>query len=681
MKAFLILIFAISSYSAYALHPIEETHVEGIHQTHILEAQPDNNIAADSGELLKQLAGANTNKNGSLTSIAQYRGMYGDRININIDAMNMTSGGPNAMDAPLHYAPASLISSLSIHRGIAPVSAAQQAIGGAIVIDTKQGEFSNNKNWQVNGEVNAAYSSVNNANNINVISAVANDKHKIFISALTQSADDYQFPDGKVKPSGYERERLESGYAFENLQHAFSLQFTDNKTDDAGTPALPMDIDTIYSQFIRSTYRFNIEAMEINLKLGITDIEHSMNNYKLREAMNPLKLRENFATANAEDLKLSLKFDTQNGFISTGIDYHNSEHNSDISDPSNNMFFIENFNAVENSISGLFIETQQQLTHTILLDAGLRNNYVQSNAGIIDSSMAMMPAVKKLRDDFNNAQRMQSDNNIDAVLKLSFNTSHHWNFHTAIAQKTRSASYQERYLWLPLQSTGGLADGFNYIGNIELKPEIARELELGFDWNTASTFISPRIYGRKIDNYIQGIPTENTQAIMVSNAMGNANPPLEFSNVEAVIMGFDMPWHHNFNEHWALHGSFNMVRGERRDIDDNLYRIAPDNMRLAADYTINQYSFSLEAVAYNKQQRVAKSNNEKESSAYELLNAYFHYAINDDIKLISGIENLLDKNYQAHLGGTNRAKGNDVAIGARLPGLGRNLFAKVNWQF
>lgn len=165
----------------------------------------------------------------------------------------------------------------------------------------------------------------------------------------------------------------------------------------------------------------------------------------------------------------------------------------------------------------------------------------------------MMPAVKMLRDNFNNAQREQSDTNLDAVLKLSVNAGDHLKVYAGLAQKTRSASYQERYLWLHLQSTGDLADGFNYIGNIKLNPEVAREIELGFDFHVHVTMISPRIYYRDIDDYIQGTPTDNAKAIMVSKAIANANTPLKFNNVEATIMGFDMPLHCNIDEHWAIH--------------------------------------------------------------------------------------------------------------------------------
>jgi len=51
------------------------------------------------------------------------------------------------------------------------------------------------------------------------------------------------------------------------------------------------------------------------------------------------------------------------------------------------------------------------------------------------------------------------------------------------------------------------------------------------------------------------------------------------------------------------------------------------------------------------------------------------------VQLAAGVENVFDKNYQDHLGGYNRVTNSDVEQGERLPGYGRNLFARVLYTF
>ncbi|MDZ7784779.1 MAG: hypothetical protein U5K56_18145 [Halioglobus sp.] len=45
------------------------------------------------------------------------------------------------------------------------------------------------------------------------------------------------------------------------------------------------------------------------------------------------------------------------------------------------------------------------------------------------------------------------------------------------------------------------------------------------------------------------------------------------------------------------------------------------------------------------------------------------------------MENLWDKAYTDHLTGFNRVRGSSVPVGQRLPGSGRNLFARLHYQW
>ena len=71
--------------------------------TGLTQIQVDREMLVDTATVLKDIPGANVNANGPITGIAQYRGMYGDRISVVIDHLGVVSGGPNAMDAPLSY--------------------------------------------------------------------------------------------------------------------------------------------------------------------------------------------------------------------------------------------------------------------------------------------------------------------------------------------------------------------------------------------------------------------------------------------------------------------------------------------------------------------------------------------------------------------------------------------------
>ena len=81
-------------------------------------------------------------------------------------------------------------------------------------------------------------------------------------------------------------------------------------------------------------------------------------------------------------------------------------------------------------------------------------------------------------------------------------------------RKTRAPSYQERYLWLPLQATAGLADGRTYTGNLDLQSEVATEVELGLDFERSTFHLSPRLFYRDVADYIQGGESSSLAAVM-----------------------------------------------------------------------------------------------------------------------------------------------------------------------
>jgi len=660
---------------------IEEVIVTGEKYSDVITIDSSRPIAADSGALLRTVPGANINKNGEITSIAQYRGMFGDRVNVNIDGEPISGGGPNAMDAPLSYAPTPMLDSFTVYRGIAPVSAGQETIGGSIKASTYKGEFNDSSAFDISGNLEVGGQTVNSGSTVNGLVAVSNDSHLLSANFLDQDADDSEFAEGDIIPSEYERQRYDLNYAGRSGDNGWSFSYGRNDTGESGTPALPMDIMYIDSDLYNAGFTSKLGETAMTLSAGYSDIEHAMNNFTLRTPMMG-RHRETLATGENRSAKLMFETPVDQTLIRYGADLHYTEHSADISDPTNAMFFVTNFNNAERNTTGIFAEIESQLSRTVRLESGLRVNRVSMDADEVDTSMAMMmPAAMTLRDDFNNADRSQDDTNLDAVLKTIFSLNSEIDLIVGIAQKTRSASYQERYLWLPMQATGGLADGNTYIGNLELDPEVSREIELGLDANFSRWFISPRVFYKDVKDYIQGTPSTNMAANMVGNMMMGAEP-LQFNNVDANIYGMDMEGAYEINNAVTLRGLFSYVRGERDDINDDLYRIAPMNLTWALDYSNEFVTATFENRLVAEQDKVSETNNEIETSGYGLLNVYAVFNLSRDVHLTFGIENLGDKNYNDHLGGVNRVMMNpDIAVGERLPGLGRNTYLKVNWDF
>jgi iron complex outermembrane receptor protein len=682
---------------------IEEITVVGVRDTHTVIVDDTLVATPDTAQLLRKMPGANVNKNGELTGIAQYRGMFGDRIQVSVDDAQINGAGPNAMDSPLHYAPVAILESLTINRGIVPVSKGQETIGGYVEANTYAGDFGTTEDFEFSGRAYAGAQSVNSGDVLSGFLSMANDTHIFRGFVMQERADDLEFPNGDITPSEYDRERFDLGYSFAKGLHEFRIDFARNNTKDAGTASLPMDILSIDSDLFRSRYTFSTSEGLFTAELSASDNEHWMTNYHLRKPPqtagstdDPMRFRRNWAVS--ENYGFALKYEqfADNGNWLFGIDGHFAEHRSIITNLNSAPFYISNFNDVNRDIIGAFIERQISLNTRTGLETGIRINHVSMDSVPVSANlnpmnmMMGMPVMMNnlagaLSTQFNNDNIAQTDTNVDAFVRLSYQTEGDATWYVGAARKTRSPSYQERYLWIPLEATGGLADGKTYIGNPNLNPEVAHEIELGLDLENSRYGIYPRIFSKRVSDYIQGIPSTNMTAnnfaqMMANMGMGMPNP-LQFSNVEARFYGLDIDSNFSINNKITLRAILNIVRADRRDINDNLYRVSPDNVLIALDYRGDGWTGSIESVTYADQNRIAITNSELKTEGYSLVNVMARSSLADGVEVSIGAENLLDESYLDHLAAYNRAYNPDIASRARMPGLGRNFYARVMWNF
>ncbi len=682
---------------------VTEILVIGVQDTHTVVTDDTLVAPADTAQMLRKMPGANINKNGELTGIAQYRGMFGDRISVAVDGAQISGAGPNAMDAPLSYAPVALLESLTINRGIAPVSSAQESIGGYIQAKTYAGEFGNSSDFEFAGRTYFGTQTVNEGVVASGFFSLANRNHLFRGFVMNENADDLEFPGGTITPTEYERERFDLGYGYRSGDHEFSFDVARNNTGDAGTPALPMDILSIDSDLFRSRYSYSGSEYNITAEFFGSDNEHWMTNFHLRRPpqdnmMNAGTMRYRQTYAASENLGFTLKLEqyASNGSWLYGIDGHFTNHDAVVTNPNVGPFYLSNFNGSTRDVLGVFVERSLSLSDSLGLDIGARYNQVSMNSGVVSANMnpmnmpmgmpfMMNNMAAGLANAFNTSDRDQTDNNIDWFARLSLEASNDITWYVGAARKTRSASYQERYLWIPMESTGGMADGKTYVGNVNLDPEVAHEIELGFDWDGDGFAFYPRVFYKDVSDFIQGTPSTNMMvnqfAMMMSNMGMGAPNPLQFNNTEATFYGFDIEARFDLSDRFTLRSIANVVRGERDDINDNLYRVSPDNILLALDYRGDNWLVSLESISYADQDRIAVTNLEQTTDGYSLLNLSGLIDFGMGAELRVGVENLLDEEYFDHLAAYNRAFNPDIATRARMPGLGRNVYGRLMWYF
>jgi len=639
-----------------------------------------------TGELLKRTPGGNLNFNGPTSGIGQYRGMFGYRLKTKVNGVSVVSGGPNWMDAPLHYAPMPLVKSVQIQRGVAPVSVGPESIGGFVEATSYKSEFSEGSEFAAQGILNASSQSVDSGYGIGTVIGGANDTHRVHVLGVIEKGDDTEFKDGKILPTEYDRKAAGIGYGFTSGDQTFSFDYLHNETEDSGTPALPMDIRYIDADVGSFAYNGVLAGIKLDAKIHYNKVDHLMDNFSLRPAPGDMALwRANLADGEALSFDVATGFDWNSGELSVGVDGEFAEHNSNISNPNMPAFFIQNFNDVKRDRLGIFGEWGSPEDEAFEYEFGVRVTQVETDADEVNATPAMMmPPATMLRDNFNNADRKLDWTLVDVVFKSTFLTLENISFDVSLAHKERAPAYQELYLWIPLKATAGLADGKNYIGNLSLKEEKANIIELGMKYDNGTLYFGPRAFYQRVDDYIQGTPVSAmSPATMFCTMMGPMcdNPVLQFNNVDAKLYGIDTDFGSELTDNIRIDGVISYVRGERRDIKDNLYRLAPLTSIVGMSYVADSWKATAEGVFSAKQDKVSVTNEETKSAGYGYMNLYGTYNATDSMKITAGVNNVFDKVYADHTNGINRAMGSGVPVGQRIPGPGRSLFARVSYQW
>ena len=305
---------------------------------------------------------------------------------------------------------------------------------------------------------------------------------------------------------------------------------------------------------------------------------------------------------------------------------------------------------------------------------------------------------------FNNSDRSKTDNNWDMTALARYIPNANQTVEFGYARKTRSPNLYERFAW----STGGMAmnminmvgDGNGYVGNVNLKPEVAHTLSATFDLHDAgqqSWGFKVTPYYTHVENFINArrcVAADGTGGACVLPAQTTSNNFvfLKYTNQDARLYGIDISGFFPLASNTGL-GSFtasgmlNYVRGKTiSGRHDDLYNIMPLNAKLAITQNLGNWSNTAEVVMVDNKKTVSDIRNELETHGYGLLNLRTSYTWKQ-ARFDVGIENVFDRLYFHPLSGAYVGQGttmppmNGAPYGISVPGMGRSFHAGVNLKF
>ncbi len=566
-------------------------------------------------------------------------------------------------------------------RGTAALSFGPSLIGG-VNARLKSVPYATTADFDTRYDLTAIGRSVDGSHAIGGVFGAANDSVRAFGLFSTENGHDKGIPHGRIANTHHDREVYGLGAGIRHATGDWELELRRQKTGPTGNPPFAMDIDFVDTGFSRLAYGVTLADTRIDATIGRSAVDHGMNNFEYRPAP-PQVMQYRYTHARAETLTLGVDFVTEagSGELGYGIDVERNEFDVLINNPEMKTFHVTALPDISTNRTGAYLNLELPVGKGTV-SFGARMDHHEHKAGQAEVGPAVPAMPGLLAMQFNSGDRDWSDATTDLLARY-WRTANQATWRVSFARKNRVPTYLERYGWLPIAASAGLADGNNYVGDRGLKAEVASISELGVDLVGHRWRFRPSVFYHRVNDYIQGVPYDNTPGApdsLVERVSGmNGDPtPLQFTNVDAQMYGIDADFGYDLAPRWRLEGVFSVVRGQRRDIRDDLYRTSPDRLSLGLTYDVGAWSVTMAGMAIASQDRVSGISSEQKSSGYGLLSLHGAWRPGERLFISAGVENLANREYADHLAGYNRVRESDVGLGERIPGAGRNVYLRLS---
>ncbi|HEY6093891.1 MAG TPA: TonB-dependent receptor [Gallionellaceae bacterium] len=709
----------------------------GSHRVDGAALAPMRASTSDAAGLLRDVPGVSLNAAGGVSSLPSLHGLADDRLRQQVDGMDLVSACANHMNPPLSYIAPSSVGSIEVFGGIAPVSAGGDSIGGTVQVNSPEPEFAGaGQERLIKGQVGVFYRSNGNAKGGNLSATIASEKTSMTYSGSTAESGNYK-AGGDFKPaalvpgtttgstwlagdevgsSRYKSENHSLAFAMRNDNHLLELRLGVQHIPYQGFPNQRMDMTGNDSEQINLRYkgRYQWGAMEARVYN-----EHTRHRMQFDEDKQywyvPMTLPPGSPNpvpgmpmdTEGRNAGVVLKADialTERDTLRVGSELQRYRLN-DWWDPSGggmwpNTFW--NINDGHRDRFDIYGEWEARWNTQWTTQLGARAATVAMDTGTVQGYNTSATYAADVAS-FNASDRQRTDHNLDLTALARYAQNENSTYEFGLAQKTRSPNLYERFAW----STGGMAmrmvnlagDGNGYVGNLDLKPEIAHTLSATADWHDATREewglkVTP--YYTYIQDYIDVSRCSGT-GTATGNCGGTANVTnttgfvyLRFVNQNARIYGVDVSAYMPLAKtddygSFKATGMVSYVDGRNETTGDNLYNIMPLNARLAVVQNAGSWSNTVEGQFVAAKTNVSQVRDELQTPGYALLNLRSSYEWKQ-VRLDVGIENVFDRLYSNPLGGAYVGQGatmqaTAVPWGIAVPGMGRSIYAAVNVKF
>lgn len=671
---------------------------------------------SDSAELLRDVPGVSLYGAGGVSSLPAIHGLADDRLRIQVDGMDLVAACPNHMNSALSYIDPSNVESALVFAGISPVSAGGDSIGGTIQMKSVQPKFSADEGVLTEGKLGVFYRSNANSYGGNAAASLAAENIALFYSGSTARADNY-LAGGDFKPAGpgapdglwldgnvvgstaYKTDNQNIGMALRHDRHLLKLNVGVQHLGFEGFPNQRMDMTANNSVQINLGYKGRYQWGVLEARVYDQHTDHEMNMGPDRYSYGALGMPMN---TNAKTTGAEVKADfvvSERDIVRAGVDYQQYTLNDYWPAAGGTMgpntYWNIDFGTRDRS--GLFAEWEAYWDAQWLTQLGVRGDTVAADAGPVqgyDNSLQMWSADAIA---FNSLDRQRTDHNLDIAALSRYIADDAHSYELGYARKNHSPNLYQRYAWstqpMAALMNNFVGDGNGYIGNVDLRPEIADTLSGTGHWHDAGKEewgVTATAYYTHIRDFIDARRCDFGQCGGSANVDATTGfVMLQYVNQTARLYGLDLSGHKRIVDgsdygSLTLSGLLNYVRGKNLTTDDDLYNIMPLNAKLVMEQSAGSRTYAAEFQVVSAKTHVSRIRNEITTGGYSLINLRSSHEW-DSARLDLSVLNVFNRFYSLPLGGAYVGQGASMSTtgipwGVAVPGMGRSFNIALSVQ-
>jgi iron complex outermembrane receptor protein len=594
--------------------------------------------SADLAEaLVKKVPSVSLVRRSGIANDIILRGQKKDNINILIDDAKVYGACPNRMDPPTSHILTNNIDGITITEGPYDVENFG-TLSGAVKITTRA------PSQELAGEVGVNFGSWGYRKQYATVSG-GSESVRMLISASNESSGQYEDGDGNTfaeqienfdptSMSRYKDEyRDQDAYKKQTLMgkvyadltdtQQLKLSYTANRSDDVLYPSSGMD--ALYDDSDIFTADYTIRDLgsyskSLDFQYYDSKVDHPMSTfYRLSSGAGSANEKISALTTHAQGLKVKNRFEIDgNSDLTLGVDASNRNWDGAYEGTGTQSLVtgVKSINDVDTENRALFAELEKRYA-ALNLRIGARYD---------DTSITPADTVAQQANDYTS---------LSGFLFATYQASESTRYFGGIGKSSRVPDARELYFRGAMVQPGPVLMTPE-VGTPTLEQTSNTEIDLGVEKRYQNASVKAKLFHSWLKDYIYYNADKTMHA---------------FENIDATIYGLSLSGDWFATDTLWMDFGLAWQRGQKDEAlagqsDRDLAEIPPLKVNLGLNYDYAPRSSArVELVAADKWSDFDGDNGEQELDAYSVVNLKVTHAINRNIELTGGVDNVFDKTY------------------------------------